>query len=60
MARVDLTDFEWSVVQLLLPDKVRGVPPVDDRRVPNGIFWPLRPGAPGADIPVRYAPTRPT
>ena len=42
MARFDLTDFEWSVIQPLLPTKVRGVKRVDDRRVLNGIFWRLR------------------
>jgi len=36
MARFDLTDFEWSVIQPLLPNKPRGVPRVDDRRVLNG------------------------
>lgn len=56
MARFDLTDFEWSVIQPLLPTKVRGVPRVDDRRVLNGIFWRLRTGAPWADIPARYGP----
>jgi transposase len=25
MARFDLTDFEWSVIQPLLPTKVRGI-----------------------------------
>ena len=30
MARFDLTDFEWSVIQPLLPQKSRGVKPVDD------------------------------
>ena len=49
MARFDLTDFEWSVIQPLLPTKVRGVKRVDDRRVLNGIFWRLRTGAPWAD-----------
>ena len=39
MARFDLTDFEWSVIQPLLPNKPRGKPRVDDRRVLNGIFW---------------------
>ena len=38
MARFDLTDFEWSVIQPLLPNKVRGVPHADDRRRLNGIF----------------------
>ncbi len=42
MARFDLTDFEWSVISPLLPNKPRGVPRVDDRRVLNGIFWRLR------------------
>ena len=56
MARFDLTDFEWSVIQPLLPNKVRGVERVDDRRVLNGIFWRLRTGAPWADIPERYGP----
>ena len=56
MARFDLTDFEWSVIQPLLPNKPRGVPRVDDRRVLNGIFWRLRTGAPWADIPGRYGP----
>ncbi len=56
MARFDLSDFEWSVIQPLLPNKPRGVPRVDDRRVLNGIFWRLRTGAPWADIPDRYGP----
>ena len=56
MARFDLTDFEWSVIEPLLPTKVRGVKRVDDRRVLNGIFWRLRTGAPWADIPTRYGP----
>jgi transposase len=56
MARFDLTDFEWSVIQPLLPTKVRGVKRRDDRQVLNGIFWRLRTGAPWADIPARYGP----
>ena len=47
MARFDLTDFEWSVIQPMLPTKVRWVKRVDDRRVLNGIFWRLRTGALG-------------
>ena len=56
MTRFDSTNFEWSVIQPLLPKKPRGVPRVDDRRVLNGIFWRLRAGAPWADIPSRYGP----
>lgn len=36
MSRYDLTDFEWRVIEPLLPNKPRGVPRVDDRRVLNG------------------------
>jgi len=56
MARFDLSDFELTVIQPLLPTKVRGFARVDDRRVINGILWRLRTGAPWADIPERYGP----
>lgn len=56
MSRYDLTDFEWRVIEPLLPNKRRGVPRVDDRRVLNGIFWVLRSGAPWRDLPERYGP----
>ncbi len=51
-----MTDFEWSVIEPLLPNKPRGVPRVDDRRVLNGIFWVLRSGAPWRDLPECYGP----
>jgi len=54
MAHHDLTDFEWSIIEPLLPNKSRGVPRVDDRRV--RIFWRFRTGSPWADIPERYGP----
>ena len=54
--RYDLTDFEWSIIKSFLPNKSRGVPRVDDRRVLNGIFWVLRSGAPWRDLPERYGP----
>jgi transposase len=56
MGRYDLTDFEWEAIRPHLPNKPRGVPRVDDRRVLNGIFWCLRSGAPWADMPARYGP----
>ena len=54
--RYNLTDFEWSVIQPLLPNKPSGVPRVDDRRVLIGIFWFLRTGVPWRDLPERYGP----
>ena len=56
MARYDLTEFEWKTIHPLLPNKPRGVPRVDDRRVMNGIFYILRSGSPWADMPERYGP----
>ena len=55
MSRYDLTDFEWRLIEPLLPNKPKGVPRVDDRRVLNGIFWVLRSGASGATFPSAMA-----
>jgi transposase len=54
--RHELTDHEWSILSPLLPNKPRGVPRVDDRRVLNGILWRFRTGSPWAEIPERYGP----
>lgn len=54
--RYDLTDFEWSVVEPLLPMDRRGPKPKKNRKVLNGIFWVLRTGAPWRDLPERYGP----
>ncbi len=40
--RYGLSDEEWATIRPMLPNKPRGVPRVDDRRVLNGIFWVLR------------------
>jgi transposase len=40
----------------MLPNKPRGVPRVNDRRVLNGIFWVLRSGAPWRDLPENFGP----
>jgi transposase len=55
--RYELTDGEWSIIEPLLPNKPRGVPRVDDRRVLNGILWRFRTGSPWAEIPDRYGPS---
>jgi transposase len=54
MSRRDLTDYEWRVIEPLLPNKPQGVSRVDDRCVLNGIFWVLRSGAPWRDPAKRY------
>ena len=54
--RYDLTDFEWSVIEPLLPRNRPGPKRVDDRRVLNGIFWVLRTGAPWGGVPMAFGP----
>lgn len=54
--RYDFTEFEWRTIRPFLPNKPRGVPRVDDRRVLNGIFHHLRSGSPWIDLPERYGP----
>lgn len=54
--RYELTEYEWADIKPFLPDKPRGVPRVDDRRVLNGIFWILRLGAPWRDLPQNFGP----
>ena len=43
--RCELVRHEWTAIKPMLPNKPRGVPRVNDRRVLNGIFWVLRSGA---------------
>jgi transposase len=57
MRRHDLIEFEWTIIEPLLPNKSRGVPRVNDRRVLNGILWRFRTGSPWGDIPERYGPS---
>ena len=52
--RYDLSHYELQ----LLPNKPRGAA-LDDRRVLNGIFWALRPGAPWRDLPDSFVPIPP-
>ena len=54
--RYELTDYEWADIRPMLPNKPRGVPRVDDRRVLDGIFWVLRSGAPWRDLPEDFGP----
>jgi len=54
--RYELADNEWAAIKPMLPNKPRGVPRVNDRRVLNGIFWVLRSGAPWRDLPNHFGP----
>jgi transposase len=54
--RYELADHEWIAIKPMLPNKPRGVPRVNDRRVLNGIFWVLRSGAPWRDLPEMFGP----
>lgn len=59
--RYELKDYEWFAIKPMLPNKSRGVPRVNDRRILNGIFWVLRSGAPwyGATCRKTSVRTRP-
>ena len=51
-----LSDGQWSRLQPLLPNKPRGVPRVDDRRVISGIVHVLQSGCRWKDAPAIYGP----
>jgi len=54
--RHELTDAAWAVIWPLLPQRSRGRPWKDHRRVINGILWVLATGVPWRDAPERYGP----
>ena len=55
MARHELTDAQYALLEPLLPTHIRrGRPWVDHRKVLNGLFWKLNTGAQWRDIPERY------
>jgi len=58
MARFDLSDEEWGIIQPLLPPQGRGPRRRDDRQVLNGIFHVLRTGVAWEDLPERYGPPK--
>ena len=53
-----LDDRQWRRLAPLLPNKPRGVPRVDDRRVISGIIHVLRSGGRWADAPAVYGPRK--
>ena len=56
MGRYDLTDFEWSIIEPLMPMDRRGPKPKNNRQILNGMFYILRTGSPWRDLPERYGP----
>ncbi|MFE9743047.1 IS5 family transposase [Streptomyces sp. NPDC006477] len=58
MARGDLTDAQWTVLDALLPKGIKpGRPPVHSKRqLINGIRFRTRTGIPWRDVPERYGP----
>ena len=58
MARGDLTDAQWAVLEPLLPTGIKpGRPPVHTKRqLIDGIRFRTRTGVPWRDLPARYGP----
>lgn len=60
MARYDLPDEAWTLIQPLLPTEPAtpsaGRPWAEHRMIINGMFWVLCSGAPSRDLPERYGP----
>ena len=53
-----LSGGQWARLAPLLPNKPRGVPRVDDRRVISGIIHVLKSGGRWADAPSSYGPRK--
>jgi transposase len=53
-----LSEGQMEGLRPLLPDKVRGVPRADDRRVISGIVHVLKSGCRWADAPSAYGPKK--
>ena len=58
MARYDLPDEAWAIIQSLLPVEPvtprAGRPWAEHRMIINGMFWVLCSGSPWRDLPERY------
>jgi transposase len=53
--RYELSDYEWTAIKPMLPNKPRGVRRVNDRRA-QWHLWVLRSGARWRDLPETYGP----
>jgi len=53
-----LTEEQLCKINVLLPDRPRGVPRVDDRRVLSGIIFCIQRGYRWSDVPPEYGPSK--
>lgn len=56
MARFDVTDAEWALLEPLLPVAATGPLPRRVRDQFNGVLWRFRTGSGWRDVPDRYGP----
>ncbi|AQZ66557.1 transposase [[Actinomadura] parvosata subsp. kistnae] len=56
MARFDVTDAEWALIEPHLPVAATGPLPRRMREQFNGILWRFRTGSGWRDVPERYGP----
>jgi transposase len=54
--RYELSEFEWAAIKPIPPNKPRGLPSVNDRRVLTGVIRVPRSGAPWRDLPENCGP----
>ena len=53
-----MPEERFNEIKPLLPNKPRGVPRVDDRRVLSGIIFCLQRGYRWSDVPAEYGPAK--
>ncbi len=53
-----LTEEQFSKISPLLPNKPRGVPRVDDRKVLSGIIFCIQQGYRWSDVPPEHGPAK--
>jgi transposase len=53
-----LTEEQFNKISPLLPNKPRGVPRVDDRKVLSGIIFCIQRGYRWSDVPPEYGPAK--
>ncbi|MBR7831505.1 transposase [Actinospica sp. MGRD01-02] len=56
MARFDVTDAEWALIEPFLPVAATGPLPRRARAQFNGVLWRFRNGTGWRDVPERYGP----